>query len=224
MTSHGKESRKLPDSEYKAIFRLDAPPPEDWDYHSVKPDVSDWRDVARWVHWFYKADFAEDYWANYQSVIDSAIASDALESLEVLWAGVYYHDRDNPDYETDLLTAARTGGEETFLYALYARRNYATLNGYDNSDFEEFVACIEANPALTGWWGDQANQRAMYDLLGDTTPISGDSSDDSEDRYAPLEGENLLGAIGEAHEEGRPRTARILEGWASEPRLPPEAK
>lgn len=69
-----------------------------------------------------------DYHDKYQNVINNAIKTNNLTALEILWKGIYYHDRDNPNYENDVYVSAEYGNLETFQHILYAYLNYNTLD------------------------------------------------------------------------------------------------
>jgi hypothetical protein len=61
-------------------------------------------------------------------MIECAILANNLLGLEILWQGIYYHDRDNPDYDENLLVAL-SAKLETMKHVLYAKLHYAQLDG-----------------------------------------------------------------------------------------------
>jgi hypothetical protein len=85
-------------------------------------------------------------WDVYQSKIDEAIISNNLQDLETLWDGIYYHDRDNPDFATDLYTATEFSDLKTFQHVLYAVMNYKDLNGFEDISFSKLTTLAEKNP------------------------------------------------------------------------------
>ena len=192
--------------ELRTAFEGAGAHPEGWTSEE-RPDLTDWKEVAKWVHWFYDKEDTDP--EDYAALISEAVRAGEIPSLGVLWDGVYYHGLDNPDYEGDLLTAAEHANEQTFLFALYARRNYATLNSYEDRDFEAFADKISRNLLLSDWWSSEANQRAMYDLLGRER----DCVSDDESPLPPLPGEELEEAIAEAEAQGRTITAATLRRW-----------
>jgi hypothetical protein len=77
----------------------------------------------------------DDYYGKghlYQLMIDTCIRFDNLDGLATLWNGIYYHDRDNPDFLNDLYVAAQYGSLRMFKHVLYGYINYASLNWKDH--------------------------------------------------------------------------------------------
>ena len=122
--------------DYKPDFRVPAFPELIFDESLVKDDTT-LNDLARFVVTFYE-DVKAKY-PGYQNLITSAIRNGNLEALETLWKGIYYHDRDNPDYVTDFYSALEFGNLRTVQHVLYACLNYRTLNYIEIS----YPTCLE---------------------------------------------------------------------------------
>lgn len=67
---------------------------------------------------------SEHYW----NWITNAIMQNSLENVSLLWSGIYYYDRDTPNFGGDLLTAAKFGNLETFKYVLHGYLNFTKLH------------------------------------------------------------------------------------------------
>ena len=95
-------------------------------------------DLSRFVVTFYHHEFTGDQLleseANYQNLINVAIQSGNLKGLETLWKGIYYHDRNNPDFESDFYTALECANLETIQHVHNAYKNYATLQPFEPID------------------------------------------------------------------------------------------
>lgn len=83
----------------------------------------------------YNLEDLNNMWVLYQTMIDTAIKFNNLDGLMVLWNGIYYHDRDNPDYLNDVYVAAQFGNLKTFQHVLHGYMNYLTNNGVDPVDY-----------------------------------------------------------------------------------------
>lgn len=81
----------------------------------------------------------------YQGMIDTAIKSGNFLGLITLWRGIYYHDRDNPDYESDVYTAVEFGSLKMLQHTLYGYHNYSTLNGVDSLEYRKMLELSEKN-------------------------------------------------------------------------------
>jgi len=99
-------------------------------------DPLKWNDLIRLVCTYYNQDYkdwkVEQYdesWRLYQNLITIAIKSNNILGLEVLWKGIYRHDRSNPDFVTDVYTAVEYANLEMLLHVLYGYMNYMDLNG-----------------------------------------------------------------------------------------------
>lgn len=95
--------------------------------------------VRAYYHQNSPADEIHNDWKMYQTMIDTAIKFNNLEGLATLWKGIYYHDRDNPDYLHDIYVAAQYGNLKTFQHVLYGYMNYRTLNGVENINYSLLV-------------------------------------------------------------------------------------
>lgn len=78
-------------------------------------------------------------------MITEAIENNDLDSLEVLWQGIYFHDRTNPDYEKDVYTATEFGNIKTFQHVLYAYMNYNTLDGVEPLEYTKLLQLATKN-------------------------------------------------------------------------------
>lgn len=101
--------------------------------------INNIEDLCRFVVTYYTRDTCGDKyeqfvenWKSYQSMITQSIKLNNLDALECLWQGIYFHDRANPDFETDVYTAAEFSTLQTFKYVLYGYMNYHSLNPKEN--------------------------------------------------------------------------------------------
>lgn len=107
-------------------------------------------------------DSDDDEWIKqYNNAIDAAITSNNVEAIENLWQGVYWYDRDNPDYASCLRTAARVSNLKMFRQVLWAYQNYAVLNSNEPITKEELVKCSEDNQNIA--------TRAFISILPEST-------------------------------------------------------
>ena len=65
-------------------------------------------------------------------MINSAIVSNNIDGLAILWKGVYYCGS-NPDFENDVYLAAEFGNLKMFEHTLYGYIHYATLEDLESS-------------------------------------------------------------------------------------------
>lgn len=79
-------------------------------------------------------------------MIAEAIKSNNLEGLEALWQGIYYHDRDNPDFERDVYIAVEFVNLKTVQHVIYGYWNYATLNGVEDLHKKKLKTLAARNP------------------------------------------------------------------------------
>lgn len=121
--------------------------------HTLATLGSQVHDLARFVKTYYKQDWSDfneyDFyksWKSYQEMINMAIKSENLIGLETLWQGIYFHDRNNPDYETDAYTAAEFGSLQMFQHVLYGYMNYATLNASEDLELDKLKKLATSNP------------------------------------------------------------------------------
>lgn len=120
--------------------------------HTLASDPSKIMDLAIFVRTYYRQNWddwtSEDFdqsWRDYQNMITTAIKSNNTEGIEILWDGIYYHDRSNPDYEFDVYTAVEFGNLETVKCVLNGYMNYATLNGVEDLEYSRLQDLANAN-------------------------------------------------------------------------------
>lgn len=82
----------------------------------------------------------------YQALIDEAIRLSNKLALEILWKGIYYHDRDNPDFGPNLRLAAEVSTLDVFKFVLHAYQTWATLDEKDEIPIVTLVAKAKNNP------------------------------------------------------------------------------
>ena len=112
-----------------------------YDPEQVGPNY-DPEQLATMIHTSYR--HAEGLWdEEYQLLINAAIQNNNIHALSLLWNGVYYHDRDNPNYNADLLHAAKNGNYKTFQYVLNGFLNYATLDGKEPVPIAELLEGVQ---------------------------------------------------------------------------------
>lgn len=98
------------------------------------------QDLIRWVRTGYRSKISKSrFFAIYLEMINLSIKSNNLKALNILWNGIYYHDRDNPDFLSHLYTAAEFGNLQMFQHCLYAYKNYAQLNEPDEINMHELL-------------------------------------------------------------------------------------
>ena len=103
---------------------------------------------------FVKTHYCQDYDNNrdfdlsytfYQDMINSAIKNNNLMALEILWQGIYWHDRDHPDFIASAYTAAEFGTLTMFQHCLYGFMNYATFDLFE-INVDKLCQRAERNP------------------------------------------------------------------------------
>lgn len=87
----------------------------------------------------------------YQLMIDSAIKSNNIVGLEILWQGIYYHDRDYPSFEHDVYLAAEHSDLKTFQHVLYGYMNYCTLNPLQPLNVQRLKSLAHDGEAKLMW-------------------------------------------------------------------------
>lgn len=117
---------------------------------SYDVNVNDLNQVAKFAKTFYNQDLNSILESSfkYQKVIDEAIKSNNLDTLEVLWSGIYYHDVKSPNYEYDVYTAANYGNLRTFQHVLYAYMNYSTYDGVENLNYNQLLNIAQDQDVL----------------------------------------------------------------------------
>jgi len=122
----------------------------------LKYDFSLYENNIDYLACFVKTHYKQDYsnWDNdhfmksylsYQNMITEAIKTNNLDALEVLWSGIYFHDRDNPDFETDVYTAVEYGNIKTIQHVLYGYMKYHTLNGVEPLSYDKLKELASKN-------------------------------------------------------------------------------
>ena len=96
-------------------------------------------------HYSVRTDDFIEYWRKYQSMISSAIKSNNLKGLNILWDGIYYHDRDNTHFEYYVYTAAEFGNLATFQHVLYGYWFYAQLDYPEELNYEQLIELASKN-------------------------------------------------------------------------------
>jgi hypothetical protein len=119
--------------------------PQNYDIALAK-DSSKWEDLIRLVRTHYEKGYEEDFWVKYQALITTAIESSNILGLEVLWKGIYHHDRSNPDFVTDVYTAVEYANLDTLLHVLYGYMNYMDLNPKENLEYTKLKDLAARNP------------------------------------------------------------------------------
>lgn len=108
--------------------------------------------LARFVRAHYEQDYKD--WDReqfkrsydlYQKMITDAIKNNNLDFLEVLWQGIYFHDRANPDYEYDVYTAVEFGNIKTLQHVLYGYMKYITLDGVEPLEYTKLLELAAKN-------------------------------------------------------------------------------
>lgn len=126
-------------------------PMEQFSYdHTLASDPTKVAELQRFMCSFYDQDhiMEDDGPEKYQKMVESAIEANNLAGLEVLWQGVYYYDRDNPDYASVLFFASAKGSLQTFQHVLYAYLNYNILNDPEDVRFDLLIGMAHDNPPV----------------------------------------------------------------------------
>lgn len=115
-----------------------------------RPNLCNLEELSAWIQSMY--DDNDGYNAiAYKDAIFHAIKNNDINALEYLWQGVYYNDRDNPDYTDELYIAARHGNLTTWLHVLYAHQHYRVLEDNIPIDFEKLQKKASKNPDVVKW-------------------------------------------------------------------------
>jgi hypothetical protein len=102
--------------------------------HSLASDPQESFNLIRFVKTHYK--YNVYHTETYQSMINTAIKSNNLVGLEILWMGMYCHDKSDPNYEHDVYTATEFGHLKTVQHVLYAYMNYYTSCKIKNLNYD----------------------------------------------------------------------------------------
>lgn len=115
-------------------------------------DPSKCDDLIRFVVTFYKQNYSGDDLIEsaekYQNLVNVAIKSGNIKAIEILWNGIYYHDRNNPNFDLDLYTAIHYSNLETVRHVLYAYRNYAVIESFEPFDLQKMKGLAIDNPNM----------------------------------------------------------------------------
>lgn len=118
---------------------------------ATNPNKAD--DLARFICSHYSQDWSKwsfeqmtDSSKLYQNMINEAIKSNNLIGLETLWQGIYFHDRDNPDYEFDVYTAVEFSNLIMLQHIFYGYMNYMSLNPVENLEYYKLKELAAKNP------------------------------------------------------------------------------
>lgn len=96
--------------------------------------------------------FIHDYYQDvhdftpYHNQILKAMDESSIESIECLWSGIYYNDRDNPEYYIYLKYAIENCTLDVIERCIYAFQNYATLDDVGTVTKEEVIEWSKSNP------------------------------------------------------------------------------
>jgi hypothetical protein len=82
----------------------------------------------------------------YNDMINSAIKSGNIDGLEILWQGIYFHDRANPDFQSNVYYAIEFGNLKMLQQVLYGYMNYLTLDFVEYLDYDKMVKLSKKNP------------------------------------------------------------------------------
>lgn len=93
--------------------------------------------IISYVKWYYTGRGYQVDLDGYQKNIDSCIKASNIEALQILWCGIYYHDRDFPDFEKDLKTAVKHSNLKTVQHIFWAYHNYPGI------DFIPYIDTLE---------------------------------------------------------------------------------
>lgn len=134
-------------STQKPNFRVE--PLEDSTFHPRI--VSDLNTLTRYMVGLYKGANKDlkEFCLKYQLTVREAIKTNNIPALNIVWKAVYFHDRDNPDYETDIETACEYSNIQMLQHVVYGFYNYATLNGIDKDPNYIYFSQINKHPHVS---------------------------------------------------------------------------
>lgn len=75
----------------------------------------------------------EDWYELYYGAINECIRNSNYKTMHHMWGAIYYCDRANPDFESDLKLALESSNLATVLLCVYGYTNYPTLNSYEKT-------------------------------------------------------------------------------------------
>lgn len=93
----------------------------------------------------YRALYNSAFWSLYQIWIFYVIKYGEFKNMRKIWNAVYYCDRNNPDYGTDLFYACKYGIKDKFCYALYSFNFSNTLNGVPMINCDDLITLCREN-------------------------------------------------------------------------------
>lgn len=135
-------------------------------------NISDKDEVIKWIRRYYLGRGFErletdmfNFSKFYSSVIDRAIIANQPEIIDILYQGIYFHDRSFPDYESSLKTALSFANLETFKFVLTNFFKGFVYDSMDNISKTDFEDCLKLNPHTdTKNWINE-NRYYIYDIV-----------------------------------------------------------
>ena len=83
---------------------------------------------------------------NYCIMMDLAVKTNNLHSLNILWSGIYYYDIANPPLDNHVKLATEFSNLETLKVCFYAFHNYHALDGFDTLEKQDLLTRASNNP------------------------------------------------------------------------------
>jgi hypothetical protein len=82
----------------------------------------------------------------YVRMLQISIRANDLAAWEILVQGIYYHDRDNPNYASNVRYGAEYADLKFFLHILTAYATYNTLNPQPDIIYDDLLDLAKQNP------------------------------------------------------------------------------
>lgn len=137
-------SKTMLHSKISVNFKTVEPFPELVYDTNLATDPTKTEDLIRFCVTFSATNYIEGCYEKYQSMINSAIVSNNIDGLAILWKGVYYCGS-NPDFENDVYLAAEFGNLKMFEHTLYGYIHYATLEDLEELEYIKLKGLAKTN-------------------------------------------------------------------------------
>jgi len=116
-------------------------------FFSDPSKVDDMKKYGRGLYYSEVSDDVEEFSLLYNLALRKAIKSNNIPGLSALWKAVYFHDRDHPNYQTDLETACTFSNLKTVEHVVYGFYNYATHDGLETPNFK-YLSNLSKDPTI----------------------------------------------------------------------------
>ena len=124
--------------------------PGSWDQDDAKNAASDplrHEELVIYACRYYnEVEWYDGWFAPYQELVNITIKTNNIQGLNILWLSIEWHDRDNPRYELDFLTATEFSDFNMFLHVMWYRSNGCTHNGMEDTSYNLMLETAKKNP------------------------------------------------------------------------------